>query len=469
MGLVNCHFSYTQDRDSIASDYTRLKEEVDGATGKQRLQLLDSLSRLMYSNKALEYEPFVERTIAAALRLDSVQLGIYHATELVGYMALETGRLAQATEKFHEFESKFPPDEHLAELGYFYAEGAATYFMAGRFEEGLPYAKEVHRLALKTQDSTLLVLAKEDLGHAFAMMGDFQKAAAEFAGVIQINERIKPEGIASAKRELAILYSQNGLQEEAKKLRQEAINVSKSLGDNSLTYTLFYDQAFDEMLHGSLKERLRYLDSAAVYNKELTKEYYVYELAIAQLGAYSESGMLSEATAVKERLEERLKGKSPAKYPEYNLAMAQYEFLRGNYTKAAALGELEYEALKDSKFYEGIYMVNKFLSKVYERLGNQKRAFETLSIYNKIKDSLESVQKANGFSYYQTLLETEKKEAKIAVQESEIELLDARNKSKSQLILIGGLGLLLVFIFTILAVSQRFNRKKRKLQTEYFT
>lgn len=470
-GILTCAFLVSNtlkaQNSELAQTVVQLKTKVEKTQGSEKLKWMDSLSRVMHSTKAKEYEVFAKQTIQHALKQDSIRLALIHSSKLLDHLSVSLGQIEYAQKMFHELIPKFPKNDHYSALGNFYSEGASTYLMSGHFEESLVYLEQVQEFALKAKDTVLLVNNKEDFGHVFSMMGDFQKASDVILEAIQLYSTLNPKGAGYIKRGLAILYSQNGLQTEAKKIREEVVDFAKGIKNNSLVYTAFYDQAFDEMLHGNPHERLRYLDSATVYNKHLTDEYYLLELSIAKLGAYSENGFIQKAKQVKQQLEERLKDTKTPNLPEYNLAMGQYEYAVGNYAEAAIWGERENEALKGSNFYEGIYLVNEFLSKVYNRLGNQKRAYQYLKVSSNIKDSIESVQKANGFSYYLTLLETEKKEAKIVVQESEIQLLNAQNKTKSQLILFGGMSLVAISIITFLVYSWQFNRKKRKLQTEF--
>ena len=444
-----------------------LKTKIGLTEGGEKLKWMDSLCYLMYEEEIPGFEPLITETIQFALELDSTRLALWLAPKLLYHLSIEVAENERAIEVFFALESKFPKDQNYSEWGKFYVQGGDIYKAMGNFKEALPYYLEAQTFAEKANDSLLVAEAKVGISHAYSMRGDFQGAAAELDEAIQIYDKIDPNEATLAKRTLAILYAQNGLQEEAKKIREEVIDHARKIRDYDDLYGFFYDQSFDEYLYGSLEEQLRYLDSVEVYVAKLSDDYAIHQLLIAQLSAYSEKGLLDKATETWQKLNEGSKNGNASGLPEYNLAMGQYEFAMGNYAEAAIFGEKEYEAIKDTKSYLGIYLVNSFLSKVYDRLGYHKKAYDYLTVYTHVKDSVESVQKANGFSYYQTLLETEKKEAKIALQESEIQLLDAQNRAKSQLILFGGFGLLALFAIAVLAYSRYFNRKKSKLQTEF--
>jgi signal transduction histidine kinase len=77
------------------------------------------------------------------------------------------------------------------------------------------------------------------------------------------------------------------------------------------------------------------------------------------------------------------------------------------------------------------------------------------------------VTKTNALAYYQTLYETEKRDATIQNQKAEITLLDTQNKIKSQWLLLGGLGLIAVFSIVYLIRSRKFAKKQQSLQEQF--
>ena len=310
-------------------------------------------------------------------------------------------------------------------------------------------------------------LLKELIGRVLCFMGEFQKSAAALEEAHQIlKDHSNPRMALLPKGTLAILYSQNGLQEEAKKICMENIATARRYGCIPEILNQFYDQAFDEMLHGSQKERIRYLDSARVYTFKGGYEFQICEVLVGQLAAYAENGMLEKAVTIKKELEERRKKDEHYEVGEYNLAMAQYELARGNYKGAATLGEREYEKVRNSGFYEGIYMAHGFLSRVYDSLRDLGRAHAHLKAHHRIKDSIESVQKANGFSYYQGLYEAERKDSEIAAQKSEIALLNTKNRVANRLLVFGGLGVLMLLSILYLVRLRYATKREQQVQVQ---
>jgi len=88
--------------------------------------------------------------------------------------------------------------------------------------------------------------------------------------------------------------------------------------------------------------------------------------------------------------------------------------------------------------------------------------------YQKLQDSIFSLEKTNKINDLRLKYESDKQQLKIANQQTNIALLDAKNSAKNQWIIFGGLGLLLSFcLFTLMRF--RNNAEKEKKQQEKFS
>lgn len=88
--------------------------------------------------------------------------------------------------------------------------------------------------------------------------------------------------------------------------------------------------------------------------------------------------------------------------------------------------------------------------------------------YQKLEDSVFSIEKTERSNELQLKYQTEKKDLKIAAQESNIALLEAKNKIKKQWMLFGGAVLLTLF-FIVIVYKSRNSVKKEKKQQEQFS
>lgn len=115
------------------------------------------------------------------------------------------------------------------------------------------------------------------------------------------------------------------------------------------------------------------------------------------------------------------------------------------------------------KAFVEIMNAEKFLADVYDGIGDQRYAQQHLLNYYHIKDSLSSIQNVKSLTYYQTLYETEKRDHQIEAQKNDIELLASENRSKNQLMLFGGVGLLGVFSIVVLIRKRNAARNKQQM------
>ncbi|NAS12889.1 tetratricopeptide repeat-containing sensor histidine kinase [Poritiphilus flavus] len=471
--LILClsNLSLSAQEVDLTSTVQSLKLKINNSEAGERLMWMDSLSRLIDNRTEFGYDSIARSTIAYALELDSTRLALEHAYSLIISSWQELRDPERSLEFFNKIMEQVPDDRNFAELSGMYREAGRNYIMLNRPDKALESFEQAYTYAIEVNDQDQMGIIKNAIGQVLSVMGDFQRAAAALQESYDILSKSDLEIAWRPKGSLAILYSQNGLHKEAKKMRLEIIEEARGYkserNKNEVLNGTFYNQAFDEMLNGSQEERIRFLDSTRVYAFKTDYRFHELQILVGQLSAYAENGMLEKAEAVKQELDRWSRDEGFFEVDEYHLAMAHYEFAIGNYQRAALLGEREYDKLKSSQFYEGIYMAHGFLAKVYDSLGNLSRAHEHLRAHHKIKDSIETVQKANGFSYYQALYEAEKKDSEIATQRSEIALLNAKNRAKNVWILFGGLAILALIAIFYLIRLQYFVKKKQQMHARF--
>jgi signal transduction histidine kinase len=108
------------------------------------------------------------------------------------------------------------------------------------------------------------------------------------------------------------------------------------------------------------------------------------------------------------------------------------------------------------------------LANAYKKDGDDLNYKNHIVNYYEIKDSISSVQNIKSLTYYQTLYETEKRDLKIENQNASIGLLSLKNKNKTQLLIFGSLGLLLLF-GGIIVYRSFITAKKREHVQQIFS
>ncbi len=187
------------------------------------------------------------------------------------------------------------------------------------------------------------------------------------------------------------------------------------------------------------------------------------------LAAYAENDNLIKAESYLSEINLNKEKNTTGPFREFYLdAIKNYAYTKSNYSEALSYGTEYLQIKKEGKQYEEIQEAENFLYKVNKSIGNRDQALTHYENYRKIKDSIESAKKVRVLSYYQTIYETEKRDLTIKSQETNIALLNEKNKVKNQWLLFGGLGFLSLFGFVWIVRSRNFAMRKQKLQ-EVFT
>lgn len=112
----------------------------------------------------------------------------------------------------------------------------------------------------------------------------------------------------------------------------------------------------------------------------------------------------------------------------YDQTKLLYDIEKKNYSEAEVEGQRLYHDAINGGDPADIILYSDFLSEIYLRSQNYKKAYDYLKQKAEASDSLNSVNKARGLSLYKTQFETEKKEREIIKLSSEKALSDARWK-----------------------------------------
>tara|TARA_R110001632_G_scaffold18408_4_gene57046 strand:+ start:13399 stop:15420 length:2022 start_codon:yes stop_codon:yes gene_type:complete len=468
--FISLPFLVFSQQEDLQKKVTEIKLQIEQSENSKRLILLDSLSDLIRNKSEFKYDSIVRETIALALKLDSLKLATYHTADLIDFQNNILGKSQEALKIFKEFLPKTEKLKDHGVLARFYLNGGDSYFFTNDRKTSIVYYDKTKESALKVNNKKLLGLSRMYKAFTHLSMGALAESSQGLQESISIFQEIKDTAnISFAKSNLAILYSKNEFFKEAKKERDELIELAIKRKNYGLLATNYYNASLDEKTKGNNKERLKYLKLALATTRksEFTKIQEPQFLSSIVI-TYSLLDSITKAEKYLKEIEnnpsQNTEGRNKSSYYE---ALMYLSFAKKDYQKALDYGKKHLE-LFNKRSFSGIKQANKFLSDVYDILGNDKMAFSHFKAYNKIKDSITSVQKIKALSYYQTLYETEKKSLKIQAQESDIVLLDEKNKVKNQWMLFGGLGLLSIFGFVILQKS-RNTAKREKQQQEQFS
>lgn len=447
----------------------RLKYKIDHTENAEKLKLMDSLSNLVPKNDFYDYESLAKGTINYAIALDSLSIAAHQVSNLLDYYNNIKNQPEEGLSLFKGFLGKasmINDDQVLAKL---YLNVGDSFYFTGDYEAALIYYQRVQYYAKRTGDQSLIALSKLYTGIAYSDTGSFAEGSIEMQRAVAIFRDLKDTfNIISAKNSLSELYSQNSFFKEAKVERDDAIALAKKQKSHSQLASFYYSAATDEDKMGHQDHRITYLD-LALKNAQLSEGENNLEPTVlsALVVALSENDNIAQAEEYLNKLEVDSSQVKAASRPQYLEALKSLSFAKGNYEQALLLGEEHLELEKQRNSYEDIQDAEKFLSEVYAALGNSDESYKHFRNYYTIKDSILNSINVKALSYYQTLYETEKKDLTIKTQQNDIELLDAKDKVKNQLILFGGLGLFGLFAVIVLLRARSASRKREKLQQDF--
>lgn len=447
-----------------------LNRRIEVSSGAKKLTLLDSLCRLTRFRRDLKYDSIAKKTVALAFELDSVELAVNHMSNLVFYYTNRAGNANEGIRIFDDFRKRNLQIGNKKLLAQMYTDGADSYFFSGKRKKSIEIYEQAEQIALSIQDSLRYALARRYKSAAYSDLGNYLEAFKQLTEVVGIFERTKDTmNLISTRLSIATLYNKIGFLEESKREREEIIAIGRRIHHHESLVPNLFNASLEANMTGNQKERVKYLLEAYQHISEPD-----FRLSVAPairyglLSAYGETDSLSKATKILTEIQQKHLSRNPIPYEDmYRLALSDYYFAKRAYKKALKEAKWVLEYRKARYSVMGVNNANKRLSKIYEALGDADRSYQHYVDYITLRDSVNSVKKAQALTYYQALYETEKRDATIAEQESKIALLDQQNKAKRQWIVFGGTGLLVLFVIIYLYRSGVFVKRKEELQQTF--
>ena len=448
-----------------------VKSKIQQTEKGERLKWLDSLTELSYREaKLFKHDSIAKETIKYAISLDSLNFAAGSVGDLMGYYNNYVGTPKEALSLFNHYFETLKKGSSFNNIGRMTLNAADSYFYTGNIDKSLEFYEQTKVYASKAKNEKLRGLAILYTGDTESVMGKFSEASVNLKEASQIITKLKDTfNILAAKNALAILYSKNAFYEEAQKEREEAIVLAKKKNSNTSLRNLYRNSAEDNERTGDAKNQIANLKKSLLANSKLKNAFFIRpSLLTALVVAYAENDSLNLAEEHFKEIEANyLNDKTDKNRGYYVLAKKAIYFGKKDYTDAIKYG-LEYlEYRKQRNGYEEVMMTEKFLGKVYKYNNDIINSNKHYLNYYTINDSLSSIQKLKSLAYYQTLYETEKRDHKIENQQASIGLLNLQNKSKTQFLIFGSLGLLGLFGGVIFYRSFLSTKKKALMQQAF--
>ncbi len=272
-----------------------------------------------------------------------------------------------------------------------------------------------------------------------------------------------------SKSGVSSLYSRNYLFEQAYKVRNEIISLAKETKDYDIIAIEYLNFALNEKYQGNYSKQLDYLLKAKYYGEMANKDYLRYFAASSLLVYYSQRLEKEKAKEFFAKLKSLYKEINKEKYLDilFYEAKAYYYFVIENYTEAEKWAIKKLTESIDYGEKELIFEGHELLSLIYQSKGDELLQSKHQAQYAIMQNETKEKALKNQLLFYQTLYETEKRDLKIKAQKTDIALLNEKSKVKTQWMIFGGIGLLILFGGIMLQRSYNFAKKKQRLQEAF--
>ena len=145
-------------------------------------------------------------------------------------------------------------------LGRLYTNAADSHYFSGRTEESIKIYDKAEVFSLKAEDSVSYALARSYKSEAYSITGDYVRASKLLLETSEYFQRIKDtSNLLSVRNQLATLYSKIGFNKEAKKERDEIINISRLQHNYRSLIPNLYNAALEQNFQNNQSARIEYL------------------------------------------------------------------------------------------------------------------------------------------------------------------------------------------------------------------
>lgn len=354
---------------------------------------------------------------------------------------------------------------------------STNYHSLGKLDSAIFYFQKSLKLKHTIKDTEGLIGDYSALGNLFRERGDYELAQEQLMKALEIaEEELDSFSITTIYSELGDIYA-----------AQNIWNVSEDYYEKASYLARQKNSRFMEA--GCLKKLGKlYLqqkkDSIAVVVFETALDLYSQlknkvneaEVLVYLSQIYKDEKQFDK---IKILLEQSLEASSRSQDVMSSLftklALADIELKLGNFNTGIKYAEDCLESFREMEDRENIKQASLLLSDAYSKRGDFKNAYQYLIDYSKLKDELNSVERAEAIKKYDLLATTKKKDEEIAeqdkmIQDQQVSLL---RKNNQVLLLAGGIGFLALVAGLIMFVyfkNKQLNQQRiRVLEKEQET
>jgi signal transduction histidine kinase len=314
------------------------------------------------------------------------------------------------------------------------------YFKNSNFDKSHYYHFEALRLNEQLNDELGVAKSLRKIGGILTITPDpeidLPKAMVNYKKALAIYEKIEDEkGIMSCLSNIGSINLKEGINQSKQEKIIKAIDLFKEALSKAEKLN---DTISQGMLLGNIGPSLRVLNRN---DESLSYLFRSLKMKVARKDSTSAAHSCNDITETYMALNDLKNAK-------------KYALKAVDYSRGVSLNQERYA------FY--------LLSEINSSLGDHKTANNDLKLFYQLADSIFSLKKLASIDENQVKYETEKKSFIIKAQESDIDLLNEKNKVKNQFIAFGSIGIL-AFFGLILLVRSRNKAKENQVIQEQFS
>ena len=303
--------------------------------------------------------------------------------------------------------------------------------------------------------------AYSDKANILKTQNEFRSAIEYYLKSVSLLEQLKTGNLVNRYANLSSIFGDIGEDLKQTEYAQKAVSAAKNEGVRQDLFTAYFILANAYSKQDSTRAAKISLDSARMYfdetentdNIDILFSYYLISAQVFRnLQQFDSAFYFFRKGYEVSRNHNYSYGKAEAQ-----LQMGEIAILQKKYEDAEKYLLSGIEEAKVINYYGILNEGYKYLSDVYAAMGNHKEAYEYFQKYKEVNDLVINMDSKKYGKELEKKYETEKKDAQLLIQHSEIQ-----RKNTINYILIGGATLLLV----IFLLSFRNYRQKQKLQQQ---
>ncbi|HEY0680492.1 MAG TPA: sensor histidine kinase [Chitinophagaceae bacterium] len=379
----------------------------------------------------------------------------------INYEAFDTSKAYQGYRDAIKFSSE---KKLYYQLGRTYQNQSFLFSTAANYSQAiacldnavLSYKKSDHPKAKLWEAN-----AYGDKANILKAQNEFQEAIEYYLKSVSLLEELKTGNLAQRYINLSTVFGDIGEDLKQTEYAQKAVTTAKNGGTRQSLFMAYFILAHAYSKQGKVAESKIALDSSTMYFDEAENEdnidiMFSYYLIAAQV--FKNLDQLDSAFYYFNKSYE-VSNKYNYSYgkAEAQLQMGAVAILQKKYQEAEKYLLSGIEEAKAINYYGMLNGGYKYLADMYAVTGKYKEAYEYFQKYKEVNDSVINMDSKRYGKELEKKYETEKKDAQLLLQHSQIE-----RKNILNYILIGGAALLLI----ISLLSYRNFRQKQKLQQQ---